>query len=36
MVPSPAFDFSGDVAIVTGAGSRMNGKNSLESSRLTS
>lgn len=25
MVPPPAFDFTGDVAIVTGAGSRMNG-----------
>ncbi|KAG9738883.1 hypothetical protein KCU73_g9617, partial [Aureobasidium melanogenum] len=24
MVPPPAFDFTGDVAIVTGAGSRMN------------
>lgn len=25
MAPPPAFDFTGDVAIVTGAGSRMNG-----------
>lgn len=28
MAPTTAFDFSGDVAIVTGAGSRMDGESS--------